>query len=153
VDQILAVVTDGVADGRLAFHPKDFYKTHKIQVEESKPYIVQYGTDRLPKYMQVCTAFEALRLVGCSCQLRTLRPGWQDSPIQNMWTIRSAVATLFALVEGCIAESSWWILPIKVVSERLLDLHTRGVSARHPRAAPECPDGPCLVHHIWLMLG
>jgi hypothetical protein len=61
VDQILAVVTDAVADGRLAFHPKDFYKTHKIQVEESKPYIVQYGTERLPKYMQVSTSFEALR--------------------------------------------------------------------------------------------
>jgi hypothetical protein len=32
VDQILAVVTDAVAEGRLAFHPKDFYKSHKIQV-------------------------------------------------------------------------------------------------------------------------
>lgn len=53
VDQTLAVVTDAVAEGRLAFHPKDFYKTHKMQVEESKPYIEQYGSERLPKYMQV----------------------------------------------------------------------------------------------------
>jgi glutathione S-transferase len=32
IDQILAVVTDGVAEGRLAFHPKDFYASHKTQV-------------------------------------------------------------------------------------------------------------------------
>lgn len=32
MDQVLAVVTDAVAEGRLAFHPKDFYKSHKIQV-------------------------------------------------------------------------------------------------------------------------
>lgn len=32
IEQILAVVVDAVADGRLAFHPKDFYATHKIQV-------------------------------------------------------------------------------------------------------------------------
>jgi hypothetical protein len=25
-----------------------------VQVEESQPYIVQYGQERLPKYMQVC---------------------------------------------------------------------------------------------------
>ncbi|GLI60934.1 hypothetical protein VaNZ11_003170, partial [Volvox africanus] len=52
VEQVLAVVTDAVAEGRLAFHPKDFYATHKIQVEESKPYIKQYGENRLPKYMR-----------------------------------------------------------------------------------------------------
>jgi hypothetical protein len=54
VRQCLAVVTDGVAEGRLAFHPKDFYKSHKQQVAESAPYIEQYGSERLPKYMQVC---------------------------------------------------------------------------------------------------
>jgi hypothetical protein len=32
IDQILAVVTDAVAEGRLAFHPKDFYASHKTQV-------------------------------------------------------------------------------------------------------------------------
>jgi glutathione S-transferase len=32
IDQILAVVTDGVAEGRLAFHPKDFYASHQTQV-------------------------------------------------------------------------------------------------------------------------
>lgn len=32
IEQTLAVVTDAVAEGRLAFHPKDFYKTHKMQV-------------------------------------------------------------------------------------------------------------------------
>jgi hypothetical protein len=32
IEQILAVVTDAVAEGRLAFHPKDFYASHKIQV-------------------------------------------------------------------------------------------------------------------------
>ncbi|KXZ42755.1 hypothetical protein GPECTOR_120g422 [Gonium pectorale] len=52
VEQVLAVVTDGVAEGRLAFHPKDFYASHKTQVEESKPYVKQYGEQRLPKYMQ-----------------------------------------------------------------------------------------------------
>uniref|UniRef100_A0A383VC28 Glutathione transferase n=1 Tax=Tetradesmus obliquus TaxID=3088 RepID=A0A383VC28_TETOB len=52
IEQILAVVTDAVAEGRLAFHPKDFYASHKIQVEESKPYVKQYGEQRLPKYMQ-----------------------------------------------------------------------------------------------------
>jgi glutathione S-transferase len=31
IDQILAVVVDAVAEGRLAFHPVDFYATHKIQ--------------------------------------------------------------------------------------------------------------------------
>lgn len=31
---------------------QDFYASHKTQVEESKPYIEQYGTQRLPKYMQ-----------------------------------------------------------------------------------------------------
>lgn len=54
------MVTDAVADGRLAFHPKDFYKSHKIQVEESKPYIVQYGSERLPKYMQVICPLEQM---------------------------------------------------------------------------------------------
>ncbi|EFJ44478.1 hypothetical protein VOLCADRAFT_95137 [Volvox carteri f. nagariensis] len=52
VEQVLAVVTDAVAEGRLAFHPKDFYASHKTQVEESKPYIKQYGESRLPKYLQ-----------------------------------------------------------------------------------------------------
>lgn len=52
-------MTDAVAEGRLAFHPVDFYKTHKDQVEQSKPYIVQYGKERLPKYMQASG--------GCSC--------------------------------------------------------------------------------------
>ncbi|PNW87542.1 hypothetical protein CHLRE_02g142200v5 [Chlamydomonas reinhardtii] len=51
VEQLLAVVTDGVGEGRLAFHPKDFYASHKTQVEESAPYIEQYGKQRLPKYM------------------------------------------------------------------------------------------------------
>ncbi|KAG2483047.1 hypothetical protein HYH03_018076 [Edaphochlamys debaryana] len=51
VEQILGVVTDAVAEGRLAFHPKDFYASHKIQVDESKPYVKQYGEQRLPKYM------------------------------------------------------------------------------------------------------
>lgn len=32
IEQILAVVADAVADGRLAFHPKDFYASHKTQV-------------------------------------------------------------------------------------------------------------------------
>lgn len=31
---------------------QDFYASHKLQVEESKPYIEQYGSQRLPKYMQ-----------------------------------------------------------------------------------------------------
>lgn len=68
MEQCLAVVTDAVAEGRLAFHPVDFYKTHKDQVEQSKPYIVQYGQERLPKYMQASGAAWA----GCdptySCQ-------------------------------------------------------------------------------------
>lgn len=58
VEQCLAVVTDAVAEGRLAFHPVDFYKTHKDQVEQSKPYIVQYGNERLPKYMQASTPWD-----------------------------------------------------------------------------------------------
>jgi len=57
VDQLLAIVTDAVAEGRLAFHPKDFYASHKTQVEESKPYVEQYGKQRLPKYMEY---FESL---------------------------------------------------------------------------------------------
>lgn len=70
VDQILAIVVDAVAEGRLAFHPKDFYKTHKMQVEESKPYVVQYGNERLPKYMQVRRQYCGLGLpteVWCVC--------------------------------------------------------------------------------------
>lgn len=35
IEQILAVVTDAVAEGRLAFHPKDFYASHKIQVRHA----------------------------------------------------------------------------------------------------------------------
>jgi hypothetical protein len=35
IEQILAVVTDAVAEGRLAFHPKDFYASHKLQVGSS----------------------------------------------------------------------------------------------------------------------
>ncbi|KAG2423230.1 hypothetical protein HXX76_015486 [Chlamydomonas incerta] len=49
VEQLLAVVTDGVGEGRLAFHPKDHYASHKTQVAESVPYIKQYGEQRLPK--------------------------------------------------------------------------------------------------------
>eukprot|EP00803_Ostreobium_quekettii_P004045 evm.model.scf_373.2 EVM.evm.TU.scf_373.2 scf_373:16611-19768(+) len=51
VDQILAIVTDAISEGRLAYHPKDFYASHKTQVEESKPYIAQYVAKRVPKYM------------------------------------------------------------------------------------------------------
>ncbi|GFR48365.1 hypothetical protein Agub_g10255, partial [Astrephomene gubernaculifera] len=51
VEQLLQVVTDGVAEGRLAFHPKDFYASHKQQVAESQPYIRQYGEQRLPRYL------------------------------------------------------------------------------------------------------
>ncbi|KAG2423229.1 hypothetical protein HXX76_015486 [Chlamydomonas incerta] len=51
VEQLLAVVTDGVGEGRLAFHPKDHYASHKTQVAESVPYIKQYGEQRLPKYL------------------------------------------------------------------------------------------------------
>jgi hypothetical protein len=124
VSQTLAVVTDAVAEGRLAFHPKDFYASHKtqvrgfcnvhgtimpahlhlpwgqltdsagqhatltalpqtgaaaagavlclhnmrcnclcclhVQVEASGPYIVQYGEQRLPKYIQVCLPEQAV---------------------------------------------------------------------------------------------
>jgi hypothetical protein len=31
IEQILAVVADGVGDGRLAFHPVNFYASHKTQ--------------------------------------------------------------------------------------------------------------------------
>ncbi|GLC46199.1 hypothetical protein PLESTM_001839600 [Pleodorina starrii] len=31
---------------------QDFYASHKLQVEESKSYIKQYGEERLPKYMR-----------------------------------------------------------------------------------------------------
>jgi hypothetical protein len=31
IDQTLAVVADGVGDGRLAFHPVNFYASHKTQ--------------------------------------------------------------------------------------------------------------------------
>jgi glutathione S-transferase len=31
IDQTLAVVADGVGDGRLAFHPVNFYTSHKTQ--------------------------------------------------------------------------------------------------------------------------
>ncbi|PNG99765.1 Glutathione S-transferase P [Tetrabaena socialis] len=51
VEQVLGVVTDAVAEGRLAFHPKDFFASHKTQVDESVPYIKQYGEQRLPKYL------------------------------------------------------------------------------------------------------
>lgn len=37
MEQILAVVTDAVAEGRLAFHPKDFYASHKTQVKLQGP--------------------------------------------------------------------------------------------------------------------
>jgi len=75
VDQVLAVVTDAVADGRLAFHPKDFYKSHKVQVEESKPYIVQYGSERLPKYMQV----------GHDWKVETWRGLWPPKQPPSTW--------------------------------------------------------------------
>ncbi|GBF93001.1 hypothetical protein Rsub_05837 [Raphidocelis subcapitata] len=53
VDQILSVIlSDAVGEGRLAFHPVKFYGSHAEQVEESKPYIAEYGTQRLPKYVQ-----------------------------------------------------------------------------------------------------
>jgi glutathione S-transferase len=80
VDQILAVVTDAVAEGRLAFHPKDFYKSHKMQVEESKPYIEQYGSERLPKYMQVSVhavvPVGAVRIGGGGSAAQWARSGW-----------------------------------------------------------------------------
>lgn len=34
-------------------HLQDFYASHKQQVEQSKPYVKQYGEQRLPKYMWV----------------------------------------------------------------------------------------------------
>jgi glutathione S-transferase len=51
VDAALAVVLgDAVGEGRLAFHPVAFYKSHKVQVQESVPYREEYGAQRLPKY-------------------------------------------------------------------------------------------------------
>lgn len=48
---MLSVISDAVAEGRLAFHPKDFYATARGQEEASAPYIEQYGQERLPKYL------------------------------------------------------------------------------------------------------
>jgi len=51
VESIIGIVVgDGVGEGRLAFHPKNFYASHREQVAESEPYIRQYGEERLPKY-------------------------------------------------------------------------------------------------------
>lgn len=52
VDQILSVIlSDAVAEGRLAFHPVNFYDSHKTQVDACGPYIEEYGAKRLPKYV------------------------------------------------------------------------------------------------------
>ncbi|GAX83827.1 hypothetical protein CEUSTIGMA_g11251.t1 [Chlamydomonas eustigma] len=52
VESLLNIVTDAVAEGRLAYHPKDYYSSHKGQEEASVSYIKQYVETRLPKYIQ-----------------------------------------------------------------------------------------------------
>ncbi|KAI8469871.1 MAG: hypothetical protein J3K34DRAFT_269062 [Monoraphidium minutum] len=57
VDQVLGVIlSDAVGEGRLAFHPKDFYASHRTQVDACPPFIEQYGTKRLPKYVDFLEA-------------------------------------------------------------------------------------------------
>ena len=56
------ILSDAVAEGRLAFHPRDFYASHRTQSDACGPYIEQYGGTRLPKYyayLEACLEWNA----------------------------------------------------------------------------------------------
>lgn len=50
-DSLMAFVTDFVAEGRLVFHPKCFTMSYFQQMEEAKPHILWFETERLPAFL------------------------------------------------------------------------------------------------------
>ena len=51
-DQMIAFVTDFVAEGRLVFHSKCFTMSYYQQIEETKPNIAWFESERLPKVLK-----------------------------------------------------------------------------------------------------
>lgn len=48
------ILSDAVSEGRLPFHPKSWYGSHKLPEncdENCAPYITEYGERRMPKYL------------------------------------------------------------------------------------------------------
>lgn len=58
--QILEVVlSDAVSEGRLPFHPRSWYGSHKApenSMENCTPYLEEYATKRMPKYLSFLEA-------------------------------------------------------------------------------------------------
>ena len=50
-EQVMALITDFIADGRLAFHGANFNASYYTQIAETQPYIERFVTTRLPKYL------------------------------------------------------------------------------------------------------
>lgn len=53
------VLSDAVSEGRLPFHPRSWYGSHKLPenaVEHCAPYLEEYGTKRMPKYLDFLEA-------------------------------------------------------------------------------------------------
>jgi glutathione S-transferase len=50
-DALNSFVTDFVAEGRLVFHPKCFTMSYFQQVDEARPYIAWFETERMPKFL------------------------------------------------------------------------------------------------------
>lgn len=50
-DCLMSFVTDFIAEGRLVFHPKCFTASYYTQIEESKPHIAWFETERMPRFL------------------------------------------------------------------------------------------------------
>jgi len=50
-EQINITIHDFIAEGRLAFHGKDFLASYYTQMEETKPYIKKFVDTRLPRFL------------------------------------------------------------------------------------------------------
>ncbi|CAM9876603.1 unnamed protein product [Lampetra planeri] len=50
-DQVNATIHDFIAEGRLAFHGKDFHASYFTQQEETKPYIEKFVKERLLRFL------------------------------------------------------------------------------------------------------
>jgi glutathione S-transferase len=51
-DSMMAFLTDFIAEGRLVFHSKGFTKSYYEQVEEVKPTVHWFQTERLPQFLK-----------------------------------------------------------------------------------------------------
>ncbi len=95
-DALMSFLTDFIAEGRLVFHPVCFTMSYYQQIEEAKPHIRWFETQRLPRFLAHLNATllhnqSASRLVVLRRQLSHVRPAHVVRP-QNQRVLVHALS-------------------------------------------------------------